>query len=155
VEKAKKLLQDWLPGCETSFRKLWDLELARVGWPIRPTFDGLLEECARQRGLDIPVPASETVFSSSEWQHMSTLAGNAIVITKSGYRGFVFGTPKVNDLVFVAYGAKYPYVLRQADGNENECFSLVGNALIKTLMCGEAIGLCREGKLTERVISLV
>ncbi|PMD39489.1 HET-domain-containing protein [Hyaloscypha variabilis F] len=155
VENAMKLLQDWLPGCETSFRKLWDLKLSYGGRPMRLTFDGLLEECARQRGLDIPMPVSETELRWHKWEPMSELAGNAIVITKNGYRGFVFGTPKVNDLVFVAYGARYPYVLRQADGNENECFSLVGNALIKTLMCGEAIGLCRVGKLTERVISLV
>ena len=149
LRQTKKQLQNWLPGCETSLRKLWDLDHERV------TSSGLLEEFARQRGFNISIPASERKFSSDEWGWLSALTGNALVITKSGYRGFVSGKPKVNDLIFVAYRAEYPYILRKVGGSESESFSLIGKAMIEGLMAGEALGLHMQGKLSERNILLV
>ncbi|KAE9381136.1 hypothetical protein N431DRAFT_551311 [Stipitochalara longipes BDJ] len=154
LEKARKQLQDWLPECKSIIESLFDQRLDGNMDYLRPR--RLLDECARHTGFDIPTPASTPEFFLDKVYPLSALARNAIVITKSGYRGFVLGKPpKVNDLVFVAYGARFPYVLRQAEGNETECFSLIGNAWIEGLMEEEALELCDAGKLTEQVISLV
>lgn len=60
----------------------------------------------------------------------------------------------MNDLVFVAYGAKYPYLLRQG-GATKETYSFIGHTMIERLMDGKSLDLSKEGKLTERTICLV
>ena len=149
LDKAVKQLDYWLPECGMSLNpKVCGLHVKNMGFVLL-TFRGLLDEFSRRLGYNIPA-----LESPNKSESLSRLAGPAIVITRSGYRGFVFGEPKVNDLVFVAYGAKYPYLLRQG-GATKETYSFIGHTVIERLMDGKSLDLGKEGKLTERTICLV
>ncbi len=45
---------------------------------------------------------------------------------------------RIGDVLFVAYGSKYPLALR-LEGRDESSYSLVGCALIEGLMDGEAV----------------
>jgi hypothetical protein len=81
------------------------------------------------------------------------LDGCSLIATKNDLIGFVLGAPKEGDLVFAAYGSRYPLILRQEDANEG-FYRFIGCAIIDELMDGEAIEMVKAGKLEEQTILL-
>jgi hypothetical protein len=151
-EKAVHQLHCWLPKCDMTLNSnACDLHINDTGL-VHLTFGGLLDEFSRRLGCEIPEPEFLRRKFANKVESLSRLMGTAIVITRSGYRGFVFGEPKLNDLLFVAYGAKYPYILRRTGANK-ESYSFIGNAVIERLMDGEALELSQKGDLTEHTAS--
>ncbi|KAL5344889.1 hypothetical protein ACLOAV_010286 [Pseudogymnoascus australis] len=82
------------------------------------------------------------------------LEGNIVLTTKTGYAGIAFGEPKMDDILFVAYGSRYPFIIRRSEAAE-ESYKLIGCAYIQGLMNGESIELKAAGKAKERTIFLV
>jgi hypothetical protein len=109
----------------------------KLGW--------LFDEYSEQRSYELPAPEIRRRDFGKEAEPLSRLGGNAIIATRRGYRGFVSGELKINDLVFVAYGANYPYVLCPTGVHQTESYNWIGNRLIVELIMREVLDLNKEG----------
>jgi hypothetical protein len=143
-----KAFISWLPSCDVH-SIIRHLKGDRYRTLIN--LGTLLSEYVRQLGIEAPTGNTQSMLDDFE---VFELAGYSAVITKTGYKGLIIGEPKVGDLLFVAYGSRYPYILRQEEEMEG-AYSLVGCAVIDGLMNGEALDLQEAGKLTERTVLLV
>ncbi|KAL2071818.1 hypothetical protein VTL71DRAFT_13053 [Oculimacula yallundae] len=64
-----------------------------------------------------------------------------------GYVGLAPLDTKVGDLVVLFEGAKFPYVLRRGRGNDDELYTLVGEAYVHGVMYGEFLQDRTKGRL--------
>jgi hypothetical protein len=108
--KLKGRLQAWLPECDHTFiLQIASLSMInqRDGIALKVnTLETLLSHYVHLLGYQGSFFGQ---FRSGHRQHYPAhLKGCAALITKTTYSGIVLGKPKVGDLVFVAYGSRYP-----------------------------------------------
>lgn len=149
--KIAQQLHCWLPECNIGFIQdcLFNPAPLRAGRVKRLDIGRLLDHYFQLIGYqgtfcknDIDLPYSHE------------LEGNIVLTTKTGYAGIAFGEPKMDDILFVAYGSRYPFIIRRSEAAE-ESYKLIGCAYIQGLMNGESIELKAAGKAKERTIFLV
>jgi len=106
-----------------------------------------------QRLSGYPVPSFIKLKKFVDEMMIWDLEGLSFTTTKTQLKGFVLGQPEIGDLLFVAYGSKYPLILRQ-ESSSKASYTLVGPAIIEGLMEGEAVDMLEAGKLVEETILL-
>jgi hypothetical protein len=151
-DRVVQQLRLWLPEYDISFIQEHCRLMHRAGHMPEDKLGTLLDNYFQLKGYQGPYFSKYKTFIGS--MGFSSLANNAVVITRTGYKGFVLGEPKMGDSVFVAYGCRLPLIVRRVEPDEGS-YTLVGCACIDGLMDGEALQLKEAGKLTEQFICLV
>ncbi|KAE9364650.1 HET-domain-containing protein [Stipitochalara longipes BDJ] len=74
--------------------------------------------------------------------------------TTEKFMAMIPASSKIDDVLCVLYGSKYPHVLRKVPGKE-DTYTLVGTAYVHGFMDGEAIEWRNQGKLKEQRFNLI